>query len=105
MNRRSFLKRSGAVSAALAVPGAAVAGAGRASAQAPAPAAPLNGANYAPKFTQPLVRPPRIDLTGLIRATSIDAEQFTAQVLTGYPKTKLYGYGATLGGRPSWPGP
>jgi spore coat protein A len=104
MNRRSFLKRSGAVSAALAVPGAAVAGAGRAQAQAPT-AAPLLGVNYAPKFTQPLVRPPRIDLTGLIRATSIDAEQFSAQVLTGYPKTKLYGYGATLGGKPSWPGP
>ena len=105
MNRRSFLKRGSAVSAALVVPGAAVATrATRASAQTPVPAAPLVGANYTAKFTKPLPRPPRINLSGLVTATAITAEQFSAQVLEGYPKTKLYGYGGPFG-KPSWPGP
>ena len=102
MNRRSFLKRGSAVSAALMLPGAAVAT--RASGQAPAPAAPLVGANYTAKFTKPLPRPPRINLTGAITTAAINAEQFSQQVLEGYPKTKLYGYGNLLG-RPTWPGP
>jgi spore coat protein A, manganese oxidase len=102
MNRRSFLKRGSAVSAALMLPAAAAAT--RASGQAPVPAAPLNGANYAPKFTKPLPRPPRINLTGAINTAAIQAEQFSHQVLEGYPKTKLYGYGNLLG-KPSWPGP
>ena len=56
------------------------------------------------KFTKQLPRPPRINLTGLISTAAINMEQFSQQVLTGYPKTKLYGYGNLLG-RPSWPGP
>jgi spore coat protein A len=87
------------------VPGAAVASrATRASAQTTVPAAPLVGANYTAKFTKPLPRPPRINLTGPITTAAIQAEQFSQQVLEGYPKTKLYGYGNLLG-RPSWPGP
>jgi spore coat protein A, manganese oxidase len=99
MNRRQFLKRSGAAGAALMLPTAL--GASRARAQG---ATRLAGASYTPKFTQQLRRPPRIDMNGLGNLASIDIEQFEQQVLVGYPKTKLYGYGSSLG-RPSWPGP
>src|SRR5215218_7008642 len=103
MNRRSFLKRSGAVGAVAVLPGAAIAG--RAAAQG-TPTAPvrLNGAAYAAKFTKQLPRPPRIDLSGSVNTAVINMEQFSAQVLDGYPKTKLWGYG-TVAGKPSWPGP
>jgi spore coat protein A, manganese oxidase len=101
MNRRSFLKRSGAVSAAAVLPVAS--GAGRADAQSATPVR-ISGATYPTKFTKQLPRPPRINLTGLISTAAINMEQFSQQVLTGYPKTKLYGYGNLLG-RPSWPGP
>ncbi|MEA2177775.1 MAG: spore coat protein manganese oxidase [Solirubrobacteraceae bacterium] len=102
MNRRSFLKRSSAVSAAAVLPGAI--GAGRASAQTTTPPVRLSGAAYTAKFTKPLLRPPRINLTGMITTAAIQMEQFSQQVLEGYPKTKLYGYGNLLG-NPSWPGP
>ena len=101
MNRRSFLKRSGAVGAAAVLPVAS--GAGRADAQSATPVR-ISGATYPTKFTKQLPRPPRINLTGLISTAAINMEQFSQQVLTGYPKTKLYGYGNLLG-RPSWPGP
>ena len=101
MNRRSFLKRSGAVGAAAVLPVAS--GAGRADAQSVTPVR-ISGATYPTKFTKQLPRPPRINLTGLISTAAINMEQFSQQVLTGYPKTKLYGYGNLLG-RPSWPGP
>jgi spore coat protein A, manganese oxidase len=104
MNRRSFLKRGGAVGAAAMVPaGLGASRVGDAAAQTTVPTR-LNGATYAAKFTKQLPRPPRIDLSGLITAAAIDIEQFSAQVLEGYPKTKLYGYGNLLG-KPSWPGP
>src|SRR5215207_10113895 len=101
MNRRSFLKRSGAVGAAAVLPVAA--GASRAGAQSATPVR-ISGAAYTAKFTKQLPRPPRINLTGLISTAAINMEQFSQQVLTGYPKTKLYGYGNLIG-RPSWPGP
>ena len=101
MNRRSFLKRSGAVGAAAVLPVAS--GAGRADAQSATPVR-ISGATYPTKFTKQLPRPPRINLTGLISTAAINMEQFSQQVLSGYPKTKLYGYGNLLG-RPSWPGP
>ena len=82
-----------------------LAGAGRRR-RAVGDAAPLIGGATTPRSSpSSCVRPPRIDLTGLIRTTSIDVEQFSQQVLTGYPKTKLYGYGDTARRRPSWPGP
>jgi spore coat protein A len=89
------------VGAAAVVPVAARAG--RADAQSATPVR-ISGATYPAKFTNQLPRPPRINLTGLISAAAIGMEQFSQQVLTGYPKTKLYGYGNLLG-RPSWPGP
>jgi spore coat protein A len=106
MDRRTFLKRSGAVGAAAMLPAAAVttAGTGRATAQAAPPAVRISGAAYAAKFTRQLPRPPRVDLSGLVTTAAIEMEQFSSQVLDGYPKTKLYGYGNLIG-RPSWPGP
>jgi spore coat protein A, manganese oxidase len=103
MNRRAFLQRSGAAGAAAVLPAAVTAG--RAQAQGTStPPVRISGATYPAKFSRPLPRPPRINLTGLVTTAAVEAEQFSAQVLDGYPKTKLYGYGSILG-RPSWPGP
>jgi spore coat protein A len=66
----------------------------------------LSGAGYKPKFTQALKKPTRVTLgtTTKTNSVTIDVTQFTQQVLTGYPKTKLYGYGVA-GKTASWPGP
>jgi spore coat protein A len=64
----------------------------------------LSGAGYKAKFTQKLHHPQQVILTGKSSSITMDASQFTQQVLTGYPATRLYGFGLK-GQSPSWPGP
>lgn len=66
-------------------------------------ATPLLGTDYFEDrgFTRPLPRPRRIDATGG-SSLQVEVVQFEQRVLTGYPKTSLYGY--RFGSSPSWPG-
>jgi spore coat protein A len=64
----------------------------------------LSGAAYRSKFTQQLRKPARVGLGGRKTSLTMDVTGFTQQVLTGYPATRLYGYGVA-GAKPSWPGP
>jgi spore coat protein A len=66
----------------------------------------LSGLAYAQAnaFTQPFRAPHWIDMTGTQREVTLSIRQFSTQVLTGYPATKLWGYGIP-GRKPTWPGP
>jgi spore coat protein A len=97
LGRRQFFRIAGTVGALLTVPQVAFQATARAATR-------LSGADYAPKFTQALRRPPKVSLTGKTTSVTIDATQFTQKVLVGYPATKLYGY-SVAGGKASWPGP
>jgi hypothetical protein len=97
LGRRQFLRIAGVVGALVTVPQVAFQATARAATR-------LSGADYAPKFTKALGRPPKIVLTPKAPSVTIDMTQFTQQVLTGYPATRLYGYGKA-GSKGSWPGP
>jgi spore coat protein A len=97
LGRRQFFRFAAAVGALVTVPQVAFQATARAATR-------LNGADYAAKFTKALGRPPKVVLGPKKTSVTIDATQFTQQVLTGYPATALYGYGVA-GSKGSWPGP
>src|SRR5690242_15855498 len=95
--RRQFFRIAGAVGALITVPQVVFQTTARAATR-------LSGVDYPAKFTTALRRPPKVVLKASSKAVTIDVTQFTQQVLTGYPATKLYGYGVA-GTQGSWPGP
>jgi spore coat protein A len=97
LGRRQFFRVVGAVGALITVPQVAFQTAARAATR-------LSGAAYPSKFTKALGRPPKVVLTAKSKSVTLDVTQFSQQVLTGYPATRLYGYGVA-GKKGSWPGP
>ncbi|HST86723.1 MAG TPA: multicopper oxidase domain-containing protein [Kineosporiaceae bacterium] len=95
--RRHFFRMAGAVGALVTVPQVVFQTTARAATR-------LSGVDYAAKFTAALGRPPKVVLKTSSKSVTMDVTQFTQQVLTGYPATKLYGYGVA-GTSGSWPGP
>jgi len=97
LGRRQLLRMMGAIGVVAVVPQAAFQASARAATR-------LSGASYQGKFTKALPKPARFTFTTKKTSVTVDATQFTQQVLTGFPKTRLYGYGIK-GKKASWPGP
>ena len=95
--RRHFFRVAGAVGALAAVPQVVFQTTARAASR-------LSAVDYPAKFTKALARPPKVVLNAKSKSATIDITRFTQQVLTGYPATRLYGYGVA-GVTGSWPGP
>jgi spore coat protein A len=98
LNRRQFFKLSAATGIVATLPDIITAPV------ASGAAVRILATQYADKFTKPLRLPRRIDVSGPRTSAVLDVVEFQEQILTGYPKTTVYGY-APVGQKPTLPGP